>query len=223
MQGPAERAESPSPPDADGVWDGAETLLLGDGSACTIVAIHGYGASPGSLKGLYVGMPIDAVVVLPRGPIPRGNGAAWFMRRSEADEAAYAQAIGAAADRLAEGIRSGVPGAKASGAPLVTGFSQGGMVSWTLTARHPELVKAAFPVGGLLPVPLHPTGPNDTPVHAFHGDADRVVPFALDEASVAAAKAQGWQAELHPYAGVGHTIPSAMRAELAKELTEACR
>lgn len=222
---PARAASTKTPAIAPAeVWKGAETLVLGDGSACTIVAIHGFGATPASMKGLYAGMDLNAVVVLPRGPEPRGDGYAWFMRTSEASSnAEFAKAIGDAADRLAVGIEAGVPGAKHEGAPIVTGFSQGGMLTWGLTARHPKLVDTALPVSGLLPRNLLPEFGGPTPIHVFHGDNDDVVSHAADRSSASKMTALGWKVHFNSYPGVGHSITPEMRVDLGKELTAACR
>jgi phospholipase/carboxylesterase len=204
------------------VWDDARTLVLGDGDDCTVVAIHGYGATPEGLERLYTGMPLDATVVLPRGPDPQGDGHRWFMTSRGTEPAVYGRAVVAAADRLAGGLQSGVPGDRSGKPPVLTGFSQGGMLSWTVAATHPELVRAALPIGGLLPeaASVATTG---VPITAFHGTADRVVPFAADEASATRLGAAGWTVDLRAYPGVGHTIPPSMHRDYRDALVAACR
>lgn len=187
------------------------------------MAIHGYGASPASLAGLYADMPLNAMVVLPRAPQPKGEGWAWFMPSRGAEWSQYVEAIGAAGERLAGGLAAGVPGAKAAGRPIITGFSQGGMLSWTIATAHPDLVSAALPIGGLLPAPLYPAGPSTVPIEVFHGDADTVVSHAMDATAAEAVKSRGWPVVFHSYPGVGHTIPPAMRADYARSLAAVCR
>lgn len=63
----------------------------------------------------------------------------------------------------------------------LTGLSMGGFGAWETAAKHPELYAAVAPVcGGGNPLWGH--GLSRTPVWAFHGDADSVVPAAMTEA-----------------------------------------
>lgn len=205
------------------MWRDAVEVVLGDGSACTIVAIHGYGADPEGLSRMFVGMPLNAVVVLPRGPEPQGKGTRWFMSSRDVDVATYSEAIGRAAERLAGGLKAGVPGDRSKKKPIVTGFSQGGMLSWTLAAQHTDLVASAFPIGGLLPESLLPTTTPGVPVQAFHGEGDQVVPHDQDARSVKQVVEKGWTAKLHSYPGVPHTITPRMHRDLTRALSEACK
>ena len=46
-----------------------------------------------------------------------------------------------------------------TGKVVVTGFSQGGMLSYALALHHPELIEYALPISGMLPEVLWPTTP----------------------------------------------------------------
>jgi phospholipase/carboxylesterase len=114
-----------------------------------------------------------------------------------------------------------------AGKPIVTGFSQGGMLSYALAALHPESVGAVFPVGGLLPEALWPAawpaGQERPPIHAFHGDRDPRVPIEDDRATAARLREVGLGVELTEYPGVVHAIPSGMRHDLVRAIEEAVR
>ena len=99
---------------------------------------------------------------------------------------------------------------------VLTGLSQGGHGAWVLGARHPELwaavvsacgygaVRSGVPgvftgtVGDLA------TAMRATPVWAFHGEADDVVPVAETRAMAEALKAAGSKPRATFYPGVGH-------------------
>jgi len=134
-------------------------------------------------------------------------------------KAELAKQIGAQADRVADGMdRAPVPMQKV----VVTGFSQGGMMSFALAVRHPERVTTALPIGGMLFEELRPEAAGSTKIRAFHGTIDQVVPLAPTEQAVEALKEQGWDAELTTYEGVGHTVSPGMRKDYTAALKQAC-
>src|SRR3954467_13417991 len=91
------------------------------------------------------------------------------------------------------------------GKPLVTGFSQGGIMTFALAVTHPEALAAAFPIGGLLSPSLYPSAALSSatlpPVAAFHGASDLAVPTRGARASIAELRRAGYAAELREYAG----------------------
>jgi predicted peptidase len=86
---------------------------------------------------------------------------------------------------------------------VITGFSRGGMGTWTFVAHHPELVSAAIPVAGY-PEEGIIAGWGDTPVLAVHSEADAVVPIAPTREGIAALQARGITAELIAVPGLPH-------------------
>ena len=86
----------------------------------------------------------------------------------------------------------------------VTGLSMGGFGSWNLMDRYPGFFAAGVPIcgGG------NPAGARklvNTPIWAFHGDADGVVKATLSKLMIKAIeKAGGKKAKLTLYPGVGH-------------------
>ncbi|PRP92651.1 putative hydrolase [Enhygromyxa salina] len=191
-----------------------------------IVALHGLGDTPEGFRGLLAGFDRPVRVILPRALDPHEPGWSWFpLRAADEDIEQLAQGIADAARRLAPAIARLSVDRPTTGKPIVVGFSQGGMLSFTLAVHHPELFSAAFPVGGWLPEPLWPSAKVDAgaapPIVAFHGDADRAVRYEPTKAAVEQLEQAGYRVELRTYEGVGHAIPQPMHADLMSALRAA--
>ena len=188
-----------------------------------VVGIHGLGDSPAGVREIAARFPGRARFVLPRAPTPYGPGFAWFPYyggRGTAQQ--YADGVGGAATLVAATIRAVRASRPSTGKTIVTGFSQGGMITYALAAQHPDVVDAAIPIAGYLPTLLLPPADRRIPpIRSMHGDADPIVAFALDEASVAALRALGADVTLRTYPGVPHTMTEAMRVDLSAEIAAA--
>ncbi len=182
-----------------------------------VIGIHGYGDRPESYSSLFEGFPLKARFIFPYGE-PSGEGFSWFAVSPRFNPDAIAAGTERAAERLAAMIAALSTTRPTVGRPIVTGFSQGGMLSYALAVLHPESVGEAFPVGGLLTPPHWPStwavGKAQARIEAFHGDADPRVPIAVDRQGVARLRAVGFSVELHEYPGVVHTITAEMRRDL---------
>ena len=98
----------------------------------------------------------------------------------------------------------------------LTGLSMGGYGAWSLLARHPDLFAAAIPIcGGGDPNRLWNEiesdfdldgllRAKDVAIHAFHGEADSVIPVEESRFLVRALEEIGANVELTTYPGVGH-------------------
>ena len=223
---PTEAPAPPPPPPAPGVDVGpaaVDTIHEYTGGAKAgdrvplVVAIHGLGDSPQGFKGLVEGFPERAHFVIPAGGLPWGDGFAWWPIRGAIDEKNMAAGIEAAADRLADALAKWQQGPVA-GKPIVTGFSQGGMLSFALGAKYPAMVGEAIPIAGLLPPSmLPPAWPAGAPMPRFvalHGDADQRVPYSLGKKSVELLQGLGVPAELRSYPRMAHVISADMRRDL---------
>ena len=86
----------------------------------------------------------------------------------------------------------------------VTGLSMGGFGTWALLAKCPEKIAAAAPIcGGGDPNAAAKMA--TTPIWAFHGDKDPLVPFGMSQAMIDANKKAGNpEAKLTIYPGVEH-------------------
>ena len=187
-----------------------------------IIALHGLGDRPDSFVGMFDALDAKARVVALRAPEPWHGGYSWFAM---GDDAALAAGIQHAADQVARAINVLAQKRPTEGRPIVTGFSQGGMLAFAIAALYPARIAAAYPMGGLLPAPLRPASPPAGPlpqVVALHGGSDPRVPIDKSKSAVQALAALGYRAELRPFPGVRHAVPYAMRHELYGLLEAAC-
>lgn len=183
-----------------------------------IVAFHGLGDSPENFAHLFERLPLRVHVYLPRAPRAYGSGFDWFGARVADHEG------------LTRGIRECLPLAKnlldeleakpnTVGHAVVTGFSQGGIMSFAIASAGLPHVKAAVPLAGWLPAAL--STPPEVPVVAFHGDADSVVPFAATQRLIDTWKHEPRNTpavEFHTYPGIQHTISQVMYDDWARAL-----
>lgn len=190
-----------------------------------IVAIHGLGDEPRSFATLFRDFPAKARIALPRAPEPWGSGWSWFAYRPSISDAELADGISAASDRLARTIDEIARSRPTVGRPIVTGFSQGGMLSFALAARHPASLRVAVPVGGTLPEPLWPAafadGAARPRVVALHGASDTRVPPEPARRAIEVLGQRGFDASIETFPGVGHSIPPPVRQRLFAVLRDA--
>lgn len=194
-----------------------------------VVAIHGLGDDPDNFAHLLDTFTEPTRLILPRGIDPTENGGwSWFpIRARDPDVDALAGGIAKAADTIAAGIEELAASRPTVGKPIVTGFSQGGMLTFTLATHHPELVGHAIAVGGWLPPPLVPAEPSEgvkyPSIDALHGTDDRAVVYEPTKLAVDTLVEHGFTVKLHTYEGVGHMITPDMRRDLFDQLTDAIR
>lgn len=180
-----------------------------------VVAIHGLGDTPRGLLWLFEDFPLPARVVLPRAPTPHAGGASWFpLPWDRGGAAAFERGVAAAAEQLTALLETLARERPTEGRPVVTGFSQGGILAFALATTRPDLVSAAIPIAGTLPRSLWPralpSGAAGVPLRALHGRDDDVLPPGPTEALVAHLRRLGFDAELRLYPGTGHTVSHEM-------------
>lgn len=227
-------AEEPAPaaPLAQRALLSHELLLTGgaveDQALPLLIAVHGMGSRPERFAGAFVDLGVPARVILPLALHPTASGGgSWFeFRRGDPDRDAFGARVHGACEDVVALMDWAEERYPTLGEPVITGFSQGGMVSFAVAAGWPDEVAAALPVGGDLALALVPAQVSDDapPILAFHGTADEVVPIGPVDEAVRALQAAGFDVNLHSYEGVGHGISPTMRqdwhAALAKELSE---
>jgi len=187
-----------------------------------IVAIHGLGDSPEGFSGLIRGFGKPARIILPRGPEKYHNGYSWFpIRNTDWEDGAWVTELSRSAQRIAHLVGTLTRKRPTVGKPLVMGFSQGGMLTYTLAAHHPEVFGFAVPVGGFLPKSLTP---EQKDVHsmprlvAFNGEADTIIPFQLALSTLKRLKPLKVDVQLKGFPKVAHRIPPPMRAAVYTEI-----
>jgi phospholipase/carboxylesterase len=183
-----------------------------------VMAIHGLGDRPENFAPVLADLDEPARLIVPRALSAYHGGFSWFPFRGELRDEAVEKGVVAAAQALAKALDALQKTRPTRGRPIVTGFSQGGALSFALAVLHPTSVAAAIPVGGWvafpLPLPKAAAGAPRPPITALHGAADSLIPVSPTRASVTSLRALGFQAELREFPGVGHSIPEPMRREL---------
>ncbi|HCH63387.1 MAG TPA: hypothetical protein DFR83_11315 [Deltaproteobacteria bacterium] len=205
--------EATSPVEDDGLDDldvGLRGLTLGNANGRPlVVALHGRGDHPTRFVRQAEGWADVAHVVVPAATIPYGRGFSWFDVRARQDDPTLAAAVSEAARKVVQLVNA----RRAGNHPVVvTGFSQGGMLSFALATRAERVVDAAVPMGGFLPKDLWPEHrPEDAPpIFAVHGEADTIIPVSFPQATVAHLKTLGWPVELYTEPGVRHALSLGM-------------
>ncbi len=190
-----------------------------------IVALHPMGGDPADFLQLLRRYRRRARLILPYGH-PNGGMYVWYHSVSF-DVAA--PLVTREADRIAAAVAALVAARPTVGKPLVTGFSQGAIMTFALAVTHPEALAAAFPISGLLPPSLYPSAALSSeprpatlpPVAAFHGASDLAVPTQGARASIAELRRAGYTAELREYPGVEHDISDEALGEILERIGRA--
>lgn len=190
-----------------------------------LVMIHGLGDRPDNFLHLADALTKPHRALSLQGLSPYngsfGNGFAWFKTRVKAGkEKKLAAEIDKAAAFVAKGLRAlNKEEGKKGRRFVITGFSQGGILSYALAVQYPELIATALPISGLLPKPARrPKGKARSKIIAFHGQADTIVPYAQSVELGAWLDAQGYDYALQSFAQVGHRIPPNMATPLHQSL-----
>lgn len=172
-----------------------------------LVDAHPHGALPELHGSDWSELSTPVRLIVPVGPHRTPFGRSWFT----GDNARRVGEIRDVAERLSALVEHLSETRPTRGTPIVTGFSQGGVMSFMLAAHHPDSVAAAFPVGGwLLPELVPESAPADPPpVLAFQGSEDAA---ALCRFVVQSMGTLGWDAEARIYPGVVHEPSAEMRA-----------
>lgn len=187
-----------------------------------IVVLHPMGGDPAELVPLFAHYRRRARLILPYGHLSGGLYIWYDSVRQDVAAALVTQEV----DRIVAALTALIIARPTLGRPLVTGFSQGGTMTFALAVIRPEAVAAAFPISGLLPTSLYPSAalrsvPRPArlpPIVAFHGAADRAVPTLSARASIAELRRAGYRAELREYAAVEHDISPEEVGELLEQI-----
>jgi phospholipase/carboxylesterase len=190
-----------------------------------IVAVHGLGDRPRNFSTVMAALDVPARVAVPQAPERYGWGFAWFpFRLAESSDEVMSRGISGAAERVAALIGRLERERPTAGRPIVTGFSQGGMISFAVALHHPETVGLAVPIGGCLPPPLRPAEKRADrkypPIRALHGDADDLVPIGPTRKAVDELVSKGFDVALTSYPGVSHEVTQQMERDLHRLIAE---
>jgi phospholipase/carboxylesterase len=222
------RAPAPASSALEARLDSVEIVLGGANAGDPlpmIVVLHGLGDKPENLAQIFAGLGTRARVMLLRAPDRWGlDGYSWFpIDIDRGAESVNAADISRVADRVAKTVAELVHVRPTIGKPIVTGFSQGGMLSFALALHHADTFARALPVSGWIPpalVPDEKQAKSAAPIFAIHGDADQIVPFAATKELVRVLEQRGANVTLVAEPGVAHAITPHMRDVLFAELAK---
>jgi|CXWL01.1.fsa_nt_gi predicted esterase len=175
-----------------------------------IVALHGYGSDANDMATLWreAAAKIGAVLIAPQAIQPAGKGFSWGV--VEQGEFLVLRAIEKArAEHNIDSRRI-----------ILTGFSQGGAMCFTLAVRHPDVFAGVIPVAGSYDHRVDP-------IPSQHGSklprfvimvGDRDEPLENNRDAANRLKNNGAPALLKVYPNLGHTFPPNRQAEMDSAL-----
>lgn len=176
-----------------------------------IVALHGYGDNAENFSKLFASVSDCIVVTLETAyPLNLGKtiGYSWSMHTPDA--ALRDQSFVLSADQVAQCIQDIKQQYRISRV-MLTGFSQGGGLTFLTTMAYPELIDLAVPIAGFYPDELltdemlTATAAANIPFIICHGTDDRAVAIDNTYNAEKALTAAGMQTEIHTYPG-GHSV-----------------
>ncbi len=178
-----------------------------------LIALHGYGGrSEGyPLRWRDAAAEFKTLLVAPQGPVAiEGGGYSWV----DVDTADYVLELTLDHVRRQHKIDES--------RIVLTGFSQGAYIAYSLGQRHPEMFTGVIPMAGpYIPELDKPTsiGDHQSPRYYFMvGEKDRMVSVADVRQTAADFSAAGYVTKLIVYPGVGHRFPSDCNHQLRKAL-----
>lgn len=198
-----------------------------------VLAIHGRGDRVRLPAADLERLAVPVRVLMPEAPAPFGEGFTWSpVSVTEGRDSELADALAENAGRLAQVLEWALRARPRVGEPVVTGFSQGGMLAYALARHHPELVGEAVPVAAFLPGPLVPgEAAGLAPIHAVNGVDDSIVRIAAARTSVRALRGLGFSVTLVEIEGAGHVptaslkraVDDALRSAISRATVRASR
>jgi len=183
-----------------------------------IFFFHCLGCRPDTLVKHIEDLPVRARVIMPTGNSKYGSNPAWWTLRSKTkSQEELAQMMDQESARMQEFVETMNDCLAGVGRPIITGYSQGGMMTYALAARSPDTYKAAVPVAGWLPVDLWP---NELPeTYAVHGTKDSTVKYSRTKDFIEQMDAKGMPVTFYPVSGIGHSLSGDLKGTW-KDLVE---
>ncbi len=192
-----------------------------------VVMLHGRGGRPTVPDG-YDGVEDALRIFIPRAPDRLEDGYTWLATYSRSPEQElFNESLLARTDQLAQAIAEFAQTRPTVGKPILMGFSQGGILCWTLAVRFPERYFAVFPTSAWVPPGLIPDAiPADVAlprIHALHGAVDKVVPTDYGRRTVEQMRALGWEVEWTEFGDVAHMVTTDMEHTMETLLADTLR
>lgn len=181
-----------------------------------IVGLHGYTGRPQHYQGTAASLcPEGAIGLYPQGVFVEDNfeernlGYAWFHLRGSLEE--HLEFVDNSISWIMQSIRTVIDDYPIDTSKIfLYGFSQGGIMSYTVGLAYPHMFRGVMPGGAVLDVKVDSLYPLEKaayglPIQAFHGVYDEVIVLEKGERAKATMDSLGVPAELLLYP-VGHTV-----------------
>lgn len=168
-----------------------------------VVFLHSRGAKPEGFTSFANRVKVPARVLFPGGPHVNDGRHSWMTLGSitkQTDE--YRRQLRESGAQLAQFISDAQRCYPTIGRPVVTGTSQGGIMTYYMVSQYPELVRGGVAIAGWLPETERNI--HMAPTAAAHGTQDTTVPYARTEAMWQELKSAGAPLETRTF-NVGHT------------------
>ena len=176
-----------------------------------IVMIHGRGGRAVIPGGPFLGLSHPVRIIVPQAPEPLGTGFQWlpvYVGQGLVDR--LSSTLFQTASRLANVLRALRDERPTIGKVIVSGFSQGALITLALAIHHDDLVGHAFPLASWMPPPLVPAYRRPDlsypRIRSMHGTADTTIPLGPTRDLFARLSDMGFDVELVEFEGVQHVI-----------------
>ena len=180
-----------------------------------VLVLHGRGGRALVPGGPFYGLTHPIRVIAPQAPDRLGSGWEWLpVRVGSGLVDRLSASLVSTASRLARFVRAFEARQVIEGKPVVTGFSQGGLVTLGLALYHDDVVGTALPLSAWLPPPLEPAYRRSDirypAIRAMHGTIDEVIPIDPTRELFARLSDQHFEVELVEFDSVAHETSAAM-------------
>jgi phospholipase/carboxylesterase len=187
-----------------------------------IIGFHYSSSTPQEAANDYDQITIPVRIILPQGNFRKRAGYTYFpvdyYSKDTLSQISISKQI---VDSIAVFVNT--IGDKYNRKPIVSGFSQGGDLSFLLAVYYPDLITAAFPLAGY----IHSKRWTDeglqkqklTPIFIYQGEEDKIVPVAYSRNEVNTLK-KYFTISLKTYSGLGHDFSPAMKNDYADIMTK---
>lgn len=171
-----------------------------------IYFFHGLGADPSKISWVFKDWNFPSRVIAPRGRKNWSSGGAWWrIRTATKDQQRLADEMQRVAGDVSSFIRSmQACFGRQRKRPIITGHSQGGMLTLAIAAQDNGLARHAISASGWLPELLWPKSLPPTTV--IHGTGDEIVSFDRSMSLYNHMEEQRMPVEAIYVEGAGHKV-----------------
>lgn len=187
-----------------------------------IVALHGVGGEPERYAQTFAGIGFASRVYVLQGKNEFSRGGYDWAGAAPSDHGPYGPGIMSSAELVSTFVRDMADRDNNAGKALVTGFSQGSILTLALASHFPQDFRAAVPVSGWLPASIMPNEPPATiiPVRASHGALDETLPYDDTVHKISQLQDLGMDIRLYTFDDIGHQLAPEVRSRWVEVMND---